>query len=125
MKTYFEKAKGFGVLCTADKNGKVDAAVYARPHVMEDNTLAFIMRDRLSYRNVQENPNAAYLFRQDGGGYEGVRLFLTRTGESRDPALLEQMARRKRDTGDPPERVVVFFRVDKTLPLVGDGPAVG
>jgi len=33
---YFENTKGTGVLATADSEGKVDAAIYARPHVMED-----------------------------------------------------------------------------------------
>ena len=30
--TYFDEARGHGVLATADASGKVDAALYARPH---------------------------------------------------------------------------------------------
>ena len=30
LKEYFENTKGFGVLSTADKQGKVDAAVYSK-----------------------------------------------------------------------------------------------
>ena len=37
LKTYFEDTEGTGVLATADSNGKVDTAIYARPHFMEDN----------------------------------------------------------------------------------------
>ena len=29
---------------------------------MDDGTLAFIMRDRLTHQNITENPHAAYLF---------------------------------------------------------------
>jgi hypothetical protein len=36
LKEYFEKAKGYGVLATADAAGEVNAAVFARPHVMDD-----------------------------------------------------------------------------------------
>jgi hypothetical protein len=55
LKEYFENTKGVGVLATADGDGKVDAAVYARPHFTEDGTLAVIMRDRLSHLNLQSN----------------------------------------------------------------------
>jgi hypothetical protein len=48
LKEYFDDTKGVGVLATADGEGKVDAAIYARPHFMEDGTLAVIMRDRLT-----------------------------------------------------------------------------
>ena len=58
LKQYFENTKGLGILSTADSSGKVDAAVYARPHFMDDGTLALIMRDRLSHYNLQSNPHA-------------------------------------------------------------------
>ncbi|MFZ0134242.1 MAG: pyridoxamine 5'-phosphate oxidase family protein, partial [Desulfobacterales bacterium] len=53
---YFENTEGFGVLATADSDGKVDAAVYARPHFLEDGTIAMIMRERLTHHNLQSNP---------------------------------------------------------------------
>ena len=56
LKTYFSQHKGAGILATADASGKVDVAVYARPHVKDDETIAFIMRDRLSHQNLQSNP---------------------------------------------------------------------
>ena len=33
---YFENTTGTGVLATADSSGNVNAAIYARPHVMDD-----------------------------------------------------------------------------------------
>jgi hypothetical protein len=53
LKEYFNDTKGVGVLATSDADGKVDAAIYARPHFMEDGTLAVIMRDRLTHHNLQ------------------------------------------------------------------------
>ena len=76
--SFFEGKKGYGVLATADGQGKVDAAIYATPHVIDEHTVSFIMRDRLSHHNLQSNPHAAYLFIEEGGGYKGVRLFLTK-----------------------------------------------
>ena len=72
LSKYFEEAKGSGILATADSEGKVDVAVYARPHFLDDGSLAFIMRDRLSYQNLQSNPQAAYMFIEDKPGHCGV-----------------------------------------------------
>ena len=55
LKEYFENTKGVGVLATADSDGKVDAAIYARPHFMDDGTLAVISRDRLTHHNLQSS----------------------------------------------------------------------
>ncbi|MFH0763639.1 MAG: pyridoxamine 5'-phosphate oxidase family protein, partial [Candidatus Omnitrophota bacterium] len=76
LKEYFEKKNGFGVLSTADENGKVDAAPYARPHVVDDTHIAFIMSDRLSHANIRKNPYAVYLFKEGWFGYRGKRLYL-------------------------------------------------
>ena len=67
LKAYFENTKGTGIISTADAEGNVDCAVYARPHIMEDGSLAFIMRDRLSHKNLQSNPKAANMFIEESG----------------------------------------------------------
>ena len=118
---YFERTRGTGVLATSDSEGKVDAAVYARPHVMEDGTIAMIMRDRLTHHNLQSNSHAAYLFREDGKGYKGKRLFLTKIREEQDTELLKSLRRRKYVDSKDEAKFLVFFKVDKELPLIGDG----
>ena len=125
LKTYFEGTEGSGVLATADRNGKVDIAVYAKPHFLEDGTVAFIMADRLTHENLQDNDSAAYLFMEAGQGYKGKRLFLTKTGEEQDSELLYTLRNRKyaseKEAGKP--RFLVFFKIDKVLPLIGSGAA--
>lgn len=119
LKEYFENTKGIGVLSTADKDGKVNAAVYARPHFLENGTVAFIMRDRLTHHNIQSNPHAAYLFIEDGPGYKGKRLYLTKIREEQDSELLESLRRRsyKDDKNQP--KFLVVFQINETLPLIG------
>jgi hypothetical protein len=56
LKEYFAVTKGRGVLATSDSEGRVDAAVYARPHILDGETIAFIMADRLTHQNLQSNP---------------------------------------------------------------------
>lgn len=121
LKDYFQNAKGTGVLSTADGDGRVDAAIYARPHFMEDGTIAMIMRDRLTHLNLQSNPHAAYLFREEGKGYKGVRLFLTKVGEEQDTELLKSLRRREYTDSKQEDKFLVFFKIDKELPLIGDG----
>jgi len=118
---YFENTEGTGILATADSEGSVDAAIYARPHFISENTIAFIMADKLSHKNLQSNPHAAYLFIEKQPGYKGKRLYLTIASEENDPQLVESMRRRKTsDYGGNSSSSVVYFNIDRVRPLVGD-----
>jgi hypothetical protein len=122
IRGYFERSQGRGVLATADDEGRVDLAVYAKPHVIEDGTVAFIMADRLTHRNLLSNPHAAYMFIEEGGGYKGLRLFLAKLREEENTELLYSLRRRKHaaEKGEEEKsRFLVFFEVQKVLPLVG------
>ena len=121
LKDYFESTKGIGVMATADADAKVDAAIYARPHFMEDDTLAFIMRDRLTHHNLQSNRHATFLFIEDGPGYKGKRLFLTKLREEENSELLHSLRRKQYPDDKEEPKFLVFFELDKELPLVGDG----
>jgi hypothetical protein len=120
---YFESVKGVGVLSTADADGRVDAAVYARPHVVKGEVIAFIMTDRLTHNNLQSNPSAAYLFMENSGKYDGKRLFLTKIKEEKNTELLKSLRRREYPELKDEDEYLVYFRVDKVLPLVGTGEA--
>ena len=121
FKEYFENTEGSGILATADSDGKVDAAIYARPHVIDDGTIALIMRDRLTHLNLQSNPHACYMYIEKGPGYRGKRFFLTKTREEEDSELLHSMRRRQYIDEKDESKFLVFFKIDKELPLVGAG----
>lgn len=124
LSEYFEKTKGRGVMATSDSKGKVGMAVYGRPHFINEKTVAFIMADRLMHKNLQSNPSAAYLFMEDKKGYAGKRLYLTKIKEEKDKSLIDKIRRRDscpaytvyKDT----IKYLVYFRIDKVLPLIGD-----
>jgi hypothetical protein len=124
LKQYFETASGTGVLSTADAGGKVDAAIYSTPHVMDDKTVAFIMRKHLTHENIQSNPFAIYLFMEDGRGHKGLRLYLKKTREDDNPELIASMTRRhlnpELDALKGP-KYLVYFAIHKILPLIGSG----
>jgi hypothetical protein len=124
LSEYFEKTKGVGILATSDSDGKVNAAIYARPHIMEDGSIAIIMRDRLSHANLQSNPHAAFLFMEDGSGYKGKRLYLVKTGEEENSELIKELSRRSyagNKEGLNESKFLVFFKLEKELPLIGSG----
>lgn len=124
LKAYFEQNKGHGVLATADASGRVNLAIFARPHVMEDNSVAFIMPHRLTHNNLIANPQAAYLFLEPGPGYKGKRLYLTKIREEQDTDLLYSLRRKtysaEKEKQEGP-RFLVFFQVNQVLPAVGVG----
>ena len=123
LSEYFEQTKGIGVLATADARGKVNVAVYARPHFLDehdDSTCAFIMSDRVSHDNVKANPHAAYLFAEEGEGYAGKRLTLTMLREETDIGKIQSIRRRSvPPVSEEGSKYLVYFRIDGVRPLIG------
>ena len=119
---YFANIKGLGVLATSDSEGNVDIAIYARPYIIDEKTIAFSMLERLSYANVQSNPKAAYMFVEQGEGYVGKRFHLTMTSEEKDPQQIEEIRAQHQRSYRSQEKVrhLVYFSIDKIRPLVGD-----
>jgi len=124
LSEYFEKAKGRGVIAVADSAGKTAIAVYARPHFLDEETVAFIMADRLVHKNLQSNSQAAYLFMESGERYVGKRLYLTKTKEEADSALIDQIRRKDScpayEASPDKLRYLVYFHIDQVLPLIGE-----
>lgn len=122
LKDYFENSKGIGVLATSDSSGNVNAAIYARPHIDDDGNAKFIMADRLSHANVVDNPNAAYIFKEEGFGYKGKRLILKMIAEETDVEKIDQLRRRKKE--EPCEEsegkitFLVTFKIVEERPLI-------
>ena len=118
---YFETTKGMGVLATSDSDGNVDVAIYSRPYVVADNTIALSMLERLSYANIQSNPKAAYMFVEHGKGYAGKRLYLTMTSEEEDPERVAEIRQQHSRLGHSDDKIrhMMYFTVDRIRPLVG------
>ena len=120
LEKYFEQKKGIGVLSTSDASGRVNAAVYARPHFMADGTVTFIMAERLTHDNLETNPWAVYLFVEQGQGYQGKRLYLKKARDEKNAELVTEICRRCDYSGyDISSKHVVFFTIEKVLPLIG------
>jgi len=124
LSEYFEKTKGRGVISTADSSGHLTSAVYAKPHFMDENNIAFIMADRLTHKNLDSNLHAVYLFMESGEKYAGKRVYLNKTKEEKNSPVIDQIRRRESCPVDEEymkqNRFLVHFKVEKILPLIGD-----
>ncbi|HEX2995866.1 MAG TPA: pyridoxamine 5'-phosphate oxidase family protein [Anaerolineales bacterium] len=123
LSDYFEQTQGRGVMSTADSSGHLTAAIYAKPHFMDEETVAFIMADRLTHKNLASNPHAVYLFMEAGEKYAGKRLYLTKTNEDQNSPLIDALRRRERyplnEDYVKENKFLVSFKIDKVLPLIG------
>lgn len=115
-------AGGRGVIATAGRDGTVNLAVYARPHLIDERTVAWGMTDGRTWTNVRENPRAAYLFMHPDPGWSGVRLGLILKEVQATGSLLDAVrASTARMVGDAAAAVVhrvVVFQVVEVRPLI-------
>ena len=122
---YFETAKGTGILATCDPDNLVNQAIYSKPFVIDDNTVAFVMKQRISHQNLRSHLKASYLFLEKGAGHKGIRLYLTMQHEDKNRSLIESLREKQPyiyPKDDDSDKFLVFFEVDRVRPLVGDNP---
>ena len=116
------ESNGFGVMATAGADGDVNTAVYARPHVINETTLVWGMTEGRSFRNLSQNPKAAFLFRIDKPGYRGARLALELIRSEEEGAMLTQIKERAATVVGAGAGLAVthavWFRVVEVRPLV-------
>jgi len=116
------KPGGTGVMATADADGVVNTAVYAFPRRIDGQTVAWGMTAFRTYRNIQVNPNASYLYIEPGGGYRGFRLTLRLKECVESGPLFEEVRENTRKVSSPAAaealQVVAYFTIVEKRPLV-------
>ena len=113
---------GRGIIGTADAEGVVNMAVFAIPHVIDEETLAWGFTEGRSIANLRLNPHASYLYLAPTRGYSGWRLTLTMKQESGEGELLRQIkeeaTRFSGSMAGAAVKHVVYFKVDEVRPLM-------
>ena len=116
------KNYGLGVMATANAAGAVNTAVYARPHVIDDQTLVWGITDGRTFHNLVENPHASYLFRESGPGFRGVRVALERIKTEDGGEMLATIKQNTNEVVGPGAGAAVthavWFKIVQIRPLI-------
>lgn len=114
--------QGLAVLSTAAADGSVNSAIYARPHVIDEQTMVWGMTDGRTYRNITENPQASFLFKASGHGFSGVRLALELLKTEESGPMLEKIKENADSTVGPGTGAAVthaaYFTVTEVRSLI-------
>ena len=114
--------QGLGVMSTSSSDGKVNSAVYARPHVIDETTLVWGMTDKRTYRNLIRNRHAAFLFKTGSPGFSGVRLGLELIKTEEAGELLMTIKANTDEIVGPGAGAAVthavWFRITELRPLI-------
>ena len=115
-------AGGRGVIATSDSSGNVNTAVYAKPHIVDEKTVAWGVTEGRTWACVKENPHASYLYMNPGPGYSGVRLKLSLKEFLEGGDMLETVKKHTAEIVSPAvaEAVthVAYFTVKEIRPLI-------
>jgi hypothetical protein len=113
---------GRGIIGTADANGVVNLAVFAIPHVIDEETLAWGFTEGRSIANLRANPHGCYLYLAPSRGYSGWRLTLTMIKETGEGELLERIKKQATEfsgsMAGAAVKHVAHFKVDEVRPLM-------
>ncbi|HBG08084.1 MAG: pyridoxamine 5'-phosphate oxidase [Geobacteraceae bacterium GWC2_58_44] len=113
---------GRGIIGTSDAGGVVNQAVFAIPHVIDEETVAWGFTEGRSIANLRLNPHASYLYLAPTRGYSGWRLTLTLKQVTEEGELLErikeQAAQSSGTMAGAAVKQVAYFKVDEVRPLM-------
>ena len=115
-------AGGRGIIAASDSSGNVNMAVYAKPHIVDEKTVAWGMTEGRTWACVKENPRTAYLYMNPGPGYSGVRLKLSLKEFLESGDMLETVKKHTAEIVSPAAaeavKHVAFFAVEEVRPLI-------
>ena len=125
---YFNKQPRIGTLSTANRKGKVDAAVFGSPRMTDEKTVVMGLGRNRSLANLEENPHAVYLIMEPGAtimDWKGIRVYLTMTKMATSGPMLEGYKREiAKVAGEQAAAMIhaaVTFSVTEVRPLIDMG----
>ncbi len=125
---YFNKQPRIGVLSTSNKEGRVDAAVFGSPMMVDEKTVVMGLGENRTFAYLQENPNAVFTIVEQGETFmdwKGLRVYLkmkeyATSGEKLD-AYRRQVAEVAGEDAAAMIHASVTFEVGEVRPLIDMG----
>ena len=125
---YFNKQPRLGTLSTADKEGKVNAAYFGSPSMIDEKTILMGLGKNRTLGNLQENPHAVFLIMEPGKTvteWKGVRIYLKTTECQTSGEKIDQVrAAIAEKAGENAAKMIhagVTFEVQEIRPLADFG----
>ena len=125
---YFNKQPRIGILSTANKEGKVDAAIFGSPMMIDEKTVVMGLGENRTSEYLQENPNAVYTIVEEGEAFmdwKGLRVYLKMKEYATSGETLEtykkQVARAAGEDAAAMIHASVTFEVAEVRPLIDMG----
>ena len=125
---YFNKQPRLGCLSTADKKGRVDAAILGSPRMLDEKTILISLRKNRTFINLQENPHAVFAIIEPGKTmpeWKGVRVYLKmidcQTAGEKLEMMRSQTAQRVGEAVAKLVHAAVTFEIYEIRPLIDSG----
>jgi hypothetical protein len=128
LMAYFNKQPRLGILATANKAGKVNAAYFGSPQMVDEKTVVMGLGENRTLSNLRENPDAVYLIMEPGASvpeWKGVRIYLRcidleTSGEKLD-GIKAKIAEMAGEGAAQMIKAAVIFAVEEIRPLADFG----
>ncbi len=126
---YFNKSPRLGSLSTSSKNGKVNAAMFGSPRMLDEKTVVMGLGKDRTLKNLQENPHAVFMIIEPGktlADWKGIRVYLkmkacATSGPQLDAYIREIGKVIGEDTAKKMIHAAITFEVTELRPLVDMG----
>ena len=125
---YFNKQPRIGLLSSASKEGKVDAAIFGSPMMVDEKTVVMGLAQNRTFAYLQENPNAVYTIVEEGEtimDWKGLRVYLKMKEYATSGEMLDnyrkQIARVAGEDAAAMVHASVTFEVTEVRPLIDMG----
>jgi hypothetical protein len=122
---FFNKHPRIGTLSTANRNGDVNVAVFGSPQMIDENTVVMGIGRNRSFRNLQENPKAAFIIVEPGKtvmDWKGARVYLEvmdiESGGGFFEELKEGIAKAAGQAAADMIHAAIRFKVTEVRPIV-------
>ncbi|WP_332449275.1 pyridoxamine 5'-phosphate oxidase family protein [Methanoculleus sp.] len=125
---YFNKQPRLGVLSTANKEGKIDAAVFGSPMMVDEKTVVMGIGNNRSFAYLQENPNAVFTIMEQGAtlaDWKGLRVYLKMKNYATSGETLDAYRRKVAEAAGKEAAAMIHasvtFEVGEVRPLIDMG----
>jgi hypothetical protein len=121
----FNKRPRIGTLSTANARGDVNVAVFGSPQMIDENTVVMGIGENRSFRNLRENPKAAFIVMEPGEtvmDWKGARVYLEalaiETGGGFYDQIRENIAKAAGEQAARMIHAAIRFKITEVRPIV-------